>query len=299
MSILPGPVNALYGETIAGAAVIRAFGMQSVFVQSQSGDGGLVFHDQTLILADLIKTTNMHQSCYIMALSMGRWAISTWQIHSSSLTSVRANILNVIIVSATLALIITTPGMTGSQAGFILGFASRVVSDLHDVLFNLREYDLNGVKLERLAEYRNLDTEDIPGLIESQEMADATDDPVVTALSNWPSKGAIQVTDLAARYAPDMPEILHDVSFSCDGGERVGIVGASGGGKSTLAKALFSFVEVTNGKIEIDDKGTFIECTPLMPQILQTSHWVSYDPGWVSSPKTRCSSAVLYGSTWI
>jgi hypothetical protein len=36
MSILPGPVNALYGETIAGAAVIRAFGMQSVFVQSQS-----------------------------------------------------------------------------------------------------------------------------------------------------------------------------------------------------------------------------------------------------------------------
>jgi len=35
-SILPGPVNALYGETIAGAAVIRAFGMQSVFVQSQS-----------------------------------------------------------------------------------------------------------------------------------------------------------------------------------------------------------------------------------------------------------------------
>jgi hypothetical protein len=36
MSILPGPVNAQFGETIAGAAVIRAFGMQSVFVQSQS-----------------------------------------------------------------------------------------------------------------------------------------------------------------------------------------------------------------------------------------------------------------------
>jgi hypothetical protein len=35
MAILPGPVNALYGETVAGAAVIRAFGMQSVFVQSK------------------------------------------------------------------------------------------------------------------------------------------------------------------------------------------------------------------------------------------------------------------------
>jgi hypothetical protein len=35
MSILPGPVGALYGETVAGAAVIRAFGMQSLFVQSE------------------------------------------------------------------------------------------------------------------------------------------------------------------------------------------------------------------------------------------------------------------------
>jgi hypothetical protein len=35
MSILPGPVNALYAETVAGAAVVRAFGMQSVFVQSK------------------------------------------------------------------------------------------------------------------------------------------------------------------------------------------------------------------------------------------------------------------------
>jgi hypothetical protein len=35
MSILPGPVNALFGETVAGAAVVRAFGMQSVFVQSK------------------------------------------------------------------------------------------------------------------------------------------------------------------------------------------------------------------------------------------------------------------------
>jgi hypothetical protein len=34
-SILPGPVAALYGETVAGAAVVRAFGMQSVFVQSK------------------------------------------------------------------------------------------------------------------------------------------------------------------------------------------------------------------------------------------------------------------------
>ena len=207
----------------------------------------------------------------------------------------RVNIFNVIVMSATLALVITTPGMTGSQAGFILGFASRVVDDLHNVLFDLRNYDLDGVKLERLAEYRNLDTEDIPALIGTKELEDTADNPVVTALSDWPSKGAIQVTDLAARYALDMPEILHDVSFSCNGGERVGIVGASGGGKSTLAKALFSFVEVTKGRIKIDDRGMLDTNSPLTPQTLQISHWVFYDPGWVSLLKIRCFSAVLCG----
>jgi len=230
-----------------------------------------------------------------MTLFVGRWLICMFKQQCSPLTSVRVNIFNVIVMSATLALVITTPGMTGSQAGFILGFASRVVDDLHNVLFDLRNYDLDGVKLERLAEYRNLDTEDIPALIGTKELEDTADNPVVTALSNWPSKGTIQVTDLAARYASDMPEILHDVSFSCNGGERVGIVGASGGGKSTLAKALFSFVEVTKGRIEIDDRGMLDTNSPLTPQTLQISHWVFYVPEWVSLLKIRCFSAVLCG----
>jgi hypothetical protein len=146
----------------------------------------------------------MHQSCYVMSLFVGRWLICTFKQQCSPLTPVRVNIFNVIVVSATLALVITTPGMTGSQAGFILGFASRVVNDLHNVLYDLRNYDLDGVKLERLAEYRNLDTEDVPTLIASKELVDTTRDPVVTALSDWPSKGAIQITDLAARYAGNL-----------------------------------------------------------------------------------------------
>jgi ABC-type multidrug transport system fused ATPase/permease subunit len=194
------------------------------------------------------------------------------------------------IVSATLALVIKAPGMTGSQAGFIIGFASRVLDDLHNVLYELRNYDLDGVKLERLAEYRDLDSEDIPVLYDRGGVESS--DPILAALSTWPSEGAIQVSNLAARYASDMPEILHDVSFTCNGGERVGIVGATGGGKSTLAKAMFSFVDVTKGKIEIDGRGMLIEIPPLTPQILQTSHWVSYDPGWALSPRILSLSVV-------
>jgi ABC-type multidrug transport system fused ATPase/permease subunit len=178
---------------------------------------------------------------------------------SSWLTTVRVDLLDV----ATLGLVIRTPGMTGAQAGFIIGFAQRIVSELHNLLYDFRNYDLDGVKLERLAEYRLLETENIPCLYDAEGSSSTGTSASVMSWQNWPSEGAVQVSNLCARYAPDMPDILHDVSFSCSGGDRVGIVGATGGGKSTLAKALFSFVEVTAGKIEIDDQGEHNSDTPV------------------------------------
>jgi ABC-type multidrug transport system fused ATPase/permease subunit len=141
--------------------------------------------------------------------------------------------------------------MKGGQAGFILGFAQSITFQLVRSMDLLRTFETHGVSLERLAEYRNLETEDIDPLNEPEK--DRGDEDV--RLASWPGAGRIEATDLSARYAPDMPEILHKVSFSCMGGQRVGIVGATGGGKSTLAKALFRFVDITGGTIKIDDEG--------------------------------------------
>lgn len=55
------------------------------------------------------------------------------------------------------------------------------------------------------------------------------------------------------------PDILHGVSFTVQSGQRVGIVGATGCGKSNLAKAFLSFVEITNGKIKNDGRGLFTQ----------------------------------------
>jgi ABC-type multidrug transport system fused ATPase/permease subunit len=146
--------------------------------------------------------------------------------------------------------------MTGGQAGFIIGFAQSITNEIGWIVRNLRDFDLDGVTLERLAEYRDLDTEDIAPLNRGKDLGPKPE-YADQDLSQWPSDGAIRVSGLGARYAPDMPEILHGVSFNCQGGERVGIEGATGGGKSTLAKAFFSFVDITTGSIEIDGKGEF------------------------------------------
>jgi ABC-type multidrug transport system fused ATPase/permease subunit len=54
------------------------------------------------------------------------------------------------------------------------------------------------------------------------------------------------------KYAPQLPSVLHQISFDVKPGEKVGIVGATGCGKSTLALSLFRFVEPTEGSIKID-----------------------------------------------
>lgn len=69
---------------------------------------------------------------------------------------------------------------------------------------------------------------------------------------SWPSSGAVSFQDLSVRYAPDLPEVLHKVSFDVEPGMRVGLVGSTGSGKSTLALSLFRAIEAHEGKIEID-----------------------------------------------
>ncbi|GJN30266.1 hypothetical protein PR202_gb18557 [Eleusine coracana subsp. coracana] len=71
--------------------------------------------------------------------------------------------------------------------------------------------------------------------------------------SSWPENGNIQLIDLKVRYKDDLPLVLHGVSCMFPGGKKIGIVGRTGSGKSTLIQALFRLIEPTGGKIIIDN----------------------------------------------
>ena len=60
------------------------------------------------------------------------------------------------------------------------------------------------------------------------------------------------VEDLVIKYAPELPAVLKNVSFSLKAGERVGLLGRTGSGKSTLAMSILRFVDPTSGRIIID-----------------------------------------------
>ncbi|XP_020228423.1 ABC transporter C family member 8-like [Cajanus cajan] len=70
--------------------------------------------------------------------------------------------------------------------------------------------------------------------------------------SSWPSKGRIDLQALEIRYRPNAPLVLKGITCTFKEGSRVGVVGRTGSGKSTLISALFRLVEPANGDIVID-----------------------------------------------
>ncbi|KAJ5758762.1 hypothetical protein N7520_005918 [Penicillium odoratum] len=69
---------------------------------------------------------------------------------------------------------------------------------------------------------------------------------------DWPPRGKIEVKELNVRYSPDLPLVLKNVSFSVNPGQRIGIVGRTGAGKSSLTLALLRFMDAQSGSIYID-----------------------------------------------
>ena len=106
-------------------------------------------------------------------------------------------------------------------------------------LYSVNEQNMNSV--ERVKEY-----------IEIEQEAKAIIDEARPA-SNWPSQGAIQFMNYTTRYRSDLDPVLKNLTFGIQPGERVGIVGRTGAGKSSLALALFRGLEAEEGKIVIDD----------------------------------------------
>ncbi|KAL1546555.1 putative ABC transporter C member 15 [Salvia divinorum] len=97
------------------------------------------------------------------------------------------------------------------------------------------------ISVERILQYSNL-TSEAPLIIEDSRPP-----------SNWPDFGTICFTNLQIRYAEHLPSVLKKITCTFPGRKKVGVVGRTGSGKSTLIQAIFRVVEAREGSIVIDD----------------------------------------------
>ncbi|XP_062428026.1 ATP-binding cassette sub-family C member 10 isoform X4 [Rhea pennata] len=130
---------------------------------------------------------------------------------------------------------LANPGLVG----LALSYALSVTNLLSGLISSFTVTETMMVSVERTEEY----TTDIP--IEPQ-------DKLVQVATDWPSQGCVEFQEVILTYRAGLPNALDGVSFTIYPGEKVGIVGRTGSGKSTLFLALFRMLELKAGRILLD-----------------------------------------------
>ncbi|KAM7186969.1 ATP-dependent bile acid permease [Rhypophila sp. PSN 637] len=129
------------------------------------------------------------------------------------------------------------PGSAGISLSYAIGFADNILWLVR--LYASNEQNMNSV--ERIKEY--LDVE--------QEAAAIV--PENRPPKNWPAQGSVEFINYSTRYRKELDPVLRNLTFKIEAHEKIGIVGRTGAGKSSLALAIFRALEAEEGKIIIDD----------------------------------------------
>ncbi|CAE7230000.1 ABCC2, partial [Symbiodinium natans] len=128
-----------------------------------------------------------------------------------------------------------------SKAALVLNFAGECTGSIEQLIGQVAEFSMAFNCVERVRHY----AEELP-----------SEAPAVTELRpppGWPNRGVLQVKDLQLRYKPHLPLVLKGLTFTMKEGERVGVVGRTGAGKSSLLLALLRIAEPEPGSsIELD-----------------------------------------------
>ncbi|KAJ3103717.1 Multidrug resistance-associated protein 1 [Phlyctochytrium planicorne] len=131
-----------------------------------------------------------------------------------------------------------------SQMGLALSYLLQTTSLLNMAIFQAVEVEVQLNAIERLVEYTKLAPEEDPATLKDEVPA------------NWPSAGGIDLEQIEMRYQPDLPLVLRGITLSIKPGEKIGVVGRTGSGKSSLMQALFRMVPLSSGRILIDGVDT-------------------------------------------
>ncbi|KAF8189625.1 multidrug resistance-associated ABC transporter [Mycena galopus ATCC 62051] len=208
------PIYSDFGELLEGIVTVRAFSAENRF------------------LDNLHKRINTATKMWYVFWMTNRWLLLNFDCLGGLAVFITALFsITFLDNDAGLAGLAMTSALTFTNAVY---WACRNWTGL--------EVDLNSV--ERVVEYLKLPQEP-PAVIESNRPP-----------AYWPSSARndalLSVEDLVIKYSPELPPVLHSISFTLKAGERVGLIGRTGSGKSTLAMSILRFVDPVSGRIVID-----------------------------------------------
>ncbi|KAG0258656.1 CD9 antigen [Linnemannia exigua] len=139
----------------------------------------------------------------------------------------------IVLLCAALLAVLQRDRVVPSLAGLTLSFALTITEEVTSLVRNFCDLQNQLVGLERIIEYTDLQT----------EAPDVTD---ILLPASWPSKGRVSFKNYSARYREGLDLVIKNITVDILPGEKVGIVGRTGAGKSSLTLALFRLIEAAN-----------------------------------------------------
>lgn len=211
-SITLSPVYSHFSETLTGLGTIRASGSSARFEEENA------------------RRLEQNQRCLFLGNAAMQWL------------DIRLQLIGVAVVTGlgVIAVIqhqynFVDPGLVGLS----LSYALSLTTLLSGLILNFTQTEMQLVSVERTEEY----TTGLPSEPEQQN----TQLP-----QTWPEQGLLEFCDVVLAYREGLPNALDGVSLVVRPGEKVGIIGRTGSGKSTLFLALFRMVELNQGQILLD-----------------------------------------------
>ncbi len=199
-------------EAIIGTSTIRAYGMQEAFSKR---------------LTEAIDDMN---SAYYLTFANQRWL------------GVRLDIIGVGFLIVTGMLVVTNQfSVPPSISGLVLSYLVSITQTLLLAVRQIADVQNNMNAVERVHYYANS--------IPEEGEAETT---MIDLPKSWPESGHIKFQNVMMRYREDLPLVLHNFNLEVRAGERLGIVGRTGAGKSSIMATLFRMMELTGGSIAID-----------------------------------------------
>ncbi|ORY40399.1 P-loop containing nucleoside triphosphate hydrolase protein [Rhizoclosmatium globosum] len=211
-STTKSPLYANFGETILGISTIRAYS------------------DERRFIARNDHVTDVTNSPYFLLVTCQNWL------------SIRLQFIGSVLVLFAAMFGIFSNTITASLLGLCLSYSLTVTQTLAMAVQNFTQTEIAMNSVERVEHYAyRLESEAEPVIPDHRPPSE-----------NWPEMGVIEFKDVTMRYAPNLPIVLDAISFKIGNGEKVGIVGRTGSGKSTLMQALFRMTEPSSGSMIID-----------------------------------------------
>lgn len=217
-SVSRSPIYAHFQESLGGITTIRAYGQQNRFA----------LENEWRVDANL--------RAYFPSINANRWLAVRLEFIGSIIILSAAG-FSIISVS-------TGSGLSAGLVGLAMSYALQITQSLNWIVRQTVEVETNIVSVERVLEYARLPSE-APEVIHRHR-------PQIS----WPAQGSVEFNNYSTRYRPGLELVLKNITLDIKPHEKIGVVGRTGAGKSSLTLALFRIIEAAGGNISIDNLNT-------------------------------------------